>query len=104
MLRALAEYRIAGIKHNIPALRRVLAHPAFIAGDLSTHFLTEHNLLGGAAGTTDGMPYAAMAAAIFAARRQQGIRIQNGGSAQASSDSRWRAAGRRWALRQEQGH
>jgi propionyl-CoA carboxylase alpha chain len=104
MLRALAEYRIAGIKHNIPVLRRVLAHPAFIAGDLSTHFLTEHNLLRGAPGAADGMPYAAMAAAIFAARRQQGIRIQNGGTARAPGDSRWRAAGRRWALRQERGH
>ena len=40
-LRALAEYDIGGVRHNIPLLRRVLEHPKFVAGELSTHFLTE---------------------------------------------------------------
>ena len=39
--RALAEFRIRGIRTNIPFLREVLADPAFVAGDLSTAFIEE---------------------------------------------------------------
>ena len=39
MLRALAEYRVVGVRTTIPALTRIIAHPDFRAGRLSTAFL-----------------------------------------------------------------
>ncbi|MBO1750397.1 pyruvate carboxylase [Actinotalea sp. BY-33] len=39
--RALAEFRIRGIRTNIPFLQAVLDDPAFVAGDLSTSFIDE---------------------------------------------------------------
>ncbi|NMC59587.1 MAG: acetyl-CoA carboxylase biotin carboxylase subunit, partial [Candidatus Methanofastidiosa archaeon] len=45
MRRALYEYIIVGPKTNIPFHKAVLSHPLFIAGDLSTHFISEQNNL-----------------------------------------------------------
>jgi acetyl-CoA carboxylase, biotin carboxylase subunit len=42
MTRALDELRIDGVKTSISFHRRVMAHPAFQAGDLHTGFLAEH--------------------------------------------------------------
>ncbi len=42
MERALTEYEIAGVKTNIPLCLFVIRHPAFAAGNFSTHFLEEH--------------------------------------------------------------
>ncbi|MCU1431738.1 MAG: pyruvate carboxylase, partial [Actinotalea sp.] len=39
--RALAEFRIRGVRTNIPFLQAVLADPEFVAGDLSTSFIDE---------------------------------------------------------------
>jgi acetyl-CoA carboxylase biotin carboxylase subunit len=39
MARALAEYRIVGVRTTIPILERIVAHPDFRAGRLSTAFL-----------------------------------------------------------------
>jgi acetyl-CoA carboxylase biotin carboxylase subunit len=39
MARALGEYKIAGVRTTIPVLSRIVAHPDFRAGRLSTHFL-----------------------------------------------------------------
>ena len=39
MARALAEYRIVGVRTTIPILQRIVAHPDFRAGRLSTAFL-----------------------------------------------------------------
>ncbi|MBX9245087.1 pyruvate carboxylase [Actinotalea ferrariae] len=39
--RALAEFRIRGIRTNIPFLQAVLDDPEFVAGDLSTSFIDE---------------------------------------------------------------
>lgn len=39
--RALAEFRIRGIRTNIPFLQAVLADPEFVAGELSTAFIDE---------------------------------------------------------------
>ena len=41
-LEALAGTTLEGLKHNIPLHERVLAHPAFRAGELSTTFIDEH--------------------------------------------------------------
>ncbi len=37
--RALAEFRVRGVKTNIPFLQKVLAHPRFVAGDITTDFV-----------------------------------------------------------------
>jgi len=42
MLRALDEYLIEGVRTNIDFQRWVLAHPAFISGDVHTRFVDEH--------------------------------------------------------------
>src|SRR5213593_1231514 len=39
MARALAEYRVVGVRTTIPALARIVGHPDFRAGRLSTAFL-----------------------------------------------------------------
>jgi acetyl-CoA carboxylase biotin carboxylase subunit len=39
MLRALGEYRVVGVRTTIPALERIIAHPDFRAGRLSTALL-----------------------------------------------------------------
>jgi 3-methylcrotonyl-CoA carboxylase alpha subunit len=36
---ALAEYRVEGVKTNLPLLRTVIAHPVFRAGNVTTEFL-----------------------------------------------------------------
>jgi acetyl-CoA carboxylase biotin carboxylase subunit len=39
MRRALAEYKVVGVRTTIPVLERIVAHPDFAAGHLSTAFL-----------------------------------------------------------------
>jgi acetyl-CoA carboxylase biotin carboxylase subunit len=39
MARAVAEYKVLGIKTTLPFFERVLKHPAFIAGDVDTSFV-----------------------------------------------------------------
>ncbi len=41
MERALAEWRVRGVKTNIPFLRNVVNHPKFLAGEASTTFITD---------------------------------------------------------------
>jgi len=41
MARALAEYRVVGVRTTLPALARIIAHPDFRAGRLSTAFLEQ---------------------------------------------------------------
>jgi len=42
MIRALNEFRIRGVKNNIPFLINVLSHPVFISGKCRTTFLDEY--------------------------------------------------------------
>jgi propionyl-CoA carboxylase alpha chain len=41
MRRALDEYYIRGLNHNIPFLAALMGHPRFVKGDLSTGFIAE---------------------------------------------------------------
>ncbi|WP_115719088.1 acetyl/propionyl/methylcrotonyl-CoA carboxylase subunit alpha [Gallaecimonas mangrovi] len=43
MVTALDNYCLAGIKTNVGFLRRLVSHPDFIAGKLSTHFIDQHS-------------------------------------------------------------
>jgi pyruvate carboxylase subunit A len=45
MKRALYEYVVVGVKTNIPFHRTVLSIDAFVKGDLTTHFIDDHNVL-----------------------------------------------------------
>jgi pyruvate carboxylase subunit A len=45
MKRALYEYIIVGVDTNIPFHKAVMNHEAFQRGDLTTHFIEEHNIL-----------------------------------------------------------
>ena len=45
MLRALKEFRIRGVKTNIPFLYNVLSHPLFISGEATTTFIDTTNEL-----------------------------------------------------------
>jgi acetyl/propionyl-CoA carboxylase alpha subunit len=40
--RALAEFEVAGLQTTLPFHAWIAAHPAFVAGDLSTSFVGEH--------------------------------------------------------------
>jgi acetyl-CoA carboxylase biotin carboxylase subunit len=42
MLRALDEFVLEGVHHNIAFHRWLVAHPEFAAGNLSTKFIDEH--------------------------------------------------------------
>jgi 3-methylcrotonyl-CoA carboxylase alpha subunit len=42
LARALGEMTLLGIRTNIGYLRRILLHPAFVAGEVSTAFIPEH--------------------------------------------------------------
>ncbi|AMX83709.1 biotin carboxylase [Geobacillus subterraneus] len=42
LLEALRDYRVEGIKTNIPLLKAVLSHPAFRAGETTTDFLSNY--------------------------------------------------------------
>ncbi len=75
---ALGEFAVLGLRTNIGLLRRVLAHEAFVAGDVHTGFLAEH-------GKTlveteaDEMTLAAVAAAASAVRSKRDRRTSAGG-------------------------
>jgi acetyl-CoA carboxylase biotin carboxylase subunit len=92
MRRAIAEYRVVGIRTTLPFFDRVLRDPGFVAGEFDTSFVA--TLLAGAdPGPERLVEVAAIAAAIrgFEARRRSRTRVV------AEAPSAWRAAGRREA-------
>jgi acetyl/propionyl-CoA carboxylase alpha subunit len=105
-LRALQEYVIGGARTTIPFAQYALAHPRFIAGDLSLSFIAdtwEADLRDGtltepvqAEGGLTPEAIAAIAAAL-GATGNSGARGNGSASAEATaSGSRWRDAGRGW--------
>jgi acetyl-CoA carboxylase biotin carboxylase subunit len=92
MSRALAEYRVAGVRTTIPVLARIMRHPDFVAGKLDTGFM--ERLLpadlpagGGTRGTL------ALAAAAIAAYDAAGRRAPE---PLATGPSAWTRSGRAW--------
>jgi acetyl-CoA carboxylase biotin carboxylase subunit len=61
MRRAVAEYRLVGIKTTLPFFERVLAHPDFVAGDFDTAFVDA------VLAARDGRPARAVEIAVAAA-------------------------------------
>jgi acetyl/propionyl-CoA carboxylase alpha subunit len=99
MRRALREYRILGIKTNIPMHLRIMDSPRFIAGQIDTKFI-EGGL--GALDVPEQVEDERQAAALVAAlladekRRTAMARATVNASEERSA---WRSAGRRAALR-----
>jgi acetyl-CoA carboxylase biotin carboxylase subunit len=71
MRRALGEYHVGGIRTNLAFHRRVMRHPAFLAGDYDTSFIERHRAdLQPAEPTPEDLDRAAIAAALQAARAE----------------------------------
>jgi acetyl-CoA carboxylase biotin carboxylase subunit len=109
-LRALREYVITGTKTTIPFAQFALAHPRFIAGDLSLDFIaqtwdaavqemhaqTEPSSSDGATASAPSDVTAAALAAALQAATSRATPATTNGSAPAATGSRWRDAGRAW--------
>jgi acetyl-CoA carboxylase biotin carboxylase subunit len=91
MRRAVAEYRVVGVKTTLPLFERVLAHPAFAAGDYDTSFLDTALAAGKARGRE--VEIAVAVAAIRAYEERRAARLSPG----PAGASAWSAAGRREA-------
>ncbi len=98
--RALDEYYATGIKTNVSLFRRILATPAFQAGDIYTRWLDDV-LQDGLKSDTSGTgadSKRAESAALFAAalwRAGKSKPAEDGTNPEVSAPSRWKAEGRR---------
>jgi acetyl/propionyl-CoA carboxylase alpha subunit len=93
MRRALAEFRIIGIKTTIPFHIQVMNSPRYQGGQFDTSFLEQHFKLDETS-RPDHLKVAAIAATLLAHQRsQQAILLRRGGP------SPWKIVGRRRALR-----
>ena len=95
MIRALDEFRVDGVKTSIAFHRKMMDHPAFLAGDLHTGFLQEHpEIL-----RLEEDPWldeiAVIAAAVHHDRTVAAASAAARSGASASHGSAWRWSGRR---------
>ncbi|MCB1042907.1 MAG: acetyl-CoA carboxylase biotin carboxylase subunit [Acidobacteria bacterium] len=92
MIRALGEYKIGGIAHNIDFHRHLMHHPAFVSADLDTSFIDRYPELTAAAATNGLEHVAVIAASIkhFRERMRQSLATQ---TSQADT-SAWKQSGR----------
>jgi acetyl-CoA carboxylase biotin carboxylase subunit len=97
MRRALSEFKILGIKTNIPFHLRMMESPSFIAGRVDTTFLDRASVLEASA-TSDRAKIAAIAAAAVAYRQNQAAVARMVGQ-KSTEASPWRLLGRRGAVR-----
>ena len=97
MRRALEEFKLVGIRTNIPFHLRLMESPTFIAGRFDNSFLDSFNL---AASDESGehARLAAVAAAAVAYQLKQ-VKSRKVDGAQPGNDSAWKLAARRAALR-----
>jgi acetyl-CoA carboxylase, biotin carboxylase subunit len=101
MGRALDEYRIHGLVTNLAFHRWILKHPRFLAGDFDTNFINQeyHGLVDG---DRPLLREAALAAAALAERHRERERSShiNAVAPRGATQSAWRLAARRSALRE----
>jgi acetyl/propionyl-CoA carboxylase alpha subunit len=90
MARALDEYKVVGVQTTIPILQRIIAHPDFAAGRLSTGFM--ERLLAGDRPEAAGRHHriALIAAALTAFERAG--RPGSAAAAPGSAPSAWQQA------------
>jgi acetyl-CoA carboxylase biotin carboxylase subunit len=96
MRRALQEYRILGIKTNIPLHLKVMDSTSFIAGKFNTQFIEDRFVLSSQE-SRERERAAAVAATLLAHQRRKGARA-NPGPADGPGSS-WKQEGRRAGLR-----
>jgi acetyl-CoA carboxylase biotin carboxylase subunit len=94
LLRALDEYVLEGVHHNLAFHRWLASHPEFAAGRLSTRFLEDHFTPETLAPGPDVAEVALIAAALHARLERQAITLPAGA---ADGSSAWRWAERRGA-------
>jgi acetyl-CoA carboxylase biotin carboxylase subunit len=75
MLRALDEYVLEGVKHNLGFHRWLLRHPEFVAGRLSTKFIDEHFTPAALAPARETSEIALFAAALHARQERMGVTL-----------------------------
>lgn len=97
MVRALTDYKILGVKNNIPFLLATLTHPKFIEGDLHTGFIDENVDLFEQRGENDPERAAIVAALVEHLSKSQ-VRVERAPQA-VGAGSAWRAAGQSWEHR-----
>ena len=83
---AIAEFVILGTRTNLSYLRRIISHPGFAAGELSTAFVVEHARDLGPV----PVPEAAAIAAVLAGRKSE---QQSGSESAATRSSVWELLG-----------
>ncbi len=87
---ALRHFVIMGVTTNIEFLRHVIEHPAFIKGDLHTHFLDEHEV---SPPSDDDTPDAVLIAAAYCSKQSSHQVTNVSGSQNAESNSPWLSGG-----------
>ncbi len=92
MRRALDEYRVGGIKTNLPFHRRLLRHPEFIAGNYDTGFIEREKATLLAPHVLDGedLDLALAAAAIHTSGAPAISAVPRASAAESTSPSAWR--------------
>jgi acetyl-CoA carboxylase biotin carboxylase subunit len=90
MLRALDEYTVVGVRTTIPALARIVSHPEFRAGRLSTAFLERTLAERGPAEAR----YATIALVAAVLAEHERMRQPAAAPAEETTPSRWRLAAR----------
>jgi acetyl-CoA carboxylase biotin carboxylase subunit len=93
MTRALGEYKVAGVQTTIPILERIIRHPDFVAGRLSTGFM-ERLLAADKPEAAGRHRKIALIAATLTAYKRAGRPAPAGGSSSgpATTPSAWRQA------------
>jgi acetyl-CoA carboxylase biotin carboxylase subunit len=99
MKRALDEYIITGVTTNIAFHRKLLEHPAFLKGKLSTHFIDEYY-----SGPDDFSVDESLAMAVAAVledyrNKDKASSFKKGNSLEERQGSAWKMKGRLQALR-----
>jgi acetyl/propionyl-CoA carboxylase alpha subunit len=101
MKRALSEYAVQGVETTIPFGLLVMNNRNFIAGQVSTHFITEEfpDLTAHLDPMADDLEWAAMAAAIIEYQREK--RLSQVPARSSRTISAWKKAGRAAGLKRE---
>jgi acetyl-CoA carboxylase biotin carboxylase subunit len=89
LLRALDEYVLEGLHHNLVFHRWLVAHPHFASGDLSTRFLDRHFRPSELAPGGDASEVALLAAALHARQERIAVTLPDGDGRRGSA---WRWA------------
>jgi len=93
MKRALDEYRVIGIRTNIPFHQTLLENQDFLAGNFDTQFIEDSNLHAGGKQMDQSLPEIAALTAVLATYKQSqhsAISMQRG----KRDTSNWKLAGR----------